>query len=261
MRGRLSVVFLVAAGFVTGCNAILGPGAVDANWRVVEQGRFTFYVRPGSFAEQHVVTLADVLEEQYDTTVRRLELRYDGRLSLFLFDSGADAGLSNEMGDGNHSGVAYPDTASVRVSVVPPLDANLFALLSHEINHVIIRSGLGRPGTSFINEGLASAVLSERFHALGPSFYHSWAGARRGQLPRLADLVDDEKWETVQQATAYNASASFLAYVIETYGASAIREVYYSSSQDFARAFEAAVGRPLPAAEAEWLTFCEEKGR
>ncbi len=62
----------------------------------------------------------------------------------------------------------HPD---LRAVCVPPLDPNLFGLLAHEANHVIVQNALGRPGTYFVNEGLASAVLSERFGALPESLY------------------------------------------------------------------------------------------
>jgi hypothetical protein len=248
--GGLGVVVLIAA-----CDAVLGPSLVDGNWHVIDRGRFTFYVRPESFAERSLDAIGPVLEDQYDTSVGRLGLAYAGRISVFLFNSGADAGLDSDLGQGDHSGVAYASTSSVRVACVPPLDANLYALVAHEVNHVITQNGLGRPGTTFVNEGLASAVISERYHALGPTHYYAWAAARRGQLPPIASLADDERWQSYPQQVAYSVSASFLAYLIETYGATPFRSVYYASSREFAATFAAAYGRSLEEAEREWIEF------
>ena len=214
-----------------------------------------------AFAEQHVATFASVLDDQFATTVARLGLRYDGRITLFLHSSGLDAGLADDVGNGDRSGVAYPDTETVKVAVGPPLDGNLFSLLSHEVNHVILRNGLGRPGTTFMNEGLASAVLSERHHGLGPTFYYRWTASRRGQLPRLRQLANDDEWRSVEQSVAYSASASFLAYLIETRSISALRAIYYSTSANFSRTFETAYGEPLEAAESAWVTFCDQRAR
>ena len=257
---RSSLVRLgVAASLVilSACNAILGPSSPDANWRIYDRGRFVLYVRPDSFAEQHVDEVGAVLDDQFAVSVSRLGLRYDGRVSMFLYNSGADAGFDGDDGNGDHSGVAYPETESVRAAVVPPLDGNLFSLLSHEANHVIIRNGLGRAGTTFVNEGLASAVLSERYHQLGPSFYYRWTADRRGQLPPLSRLVDDDQWRSVPQSVAYSASASFLAYLIETHDAAAVRGIYYATSRDFASKFREVLGQPLETIEAEWLAFCD----
>jgi len=247
---------LAAALFFGGCDQILGPTHVDDNWRVSERGRFAFYVRPDSFAERSLDTLSTVLEDQYDTAVARLGLTYSGRVSMFLFNSGTDAGFGNDNGGGNHSGTAYSMTASVRVACVPPLDIHLFSLLTHEANHVITQNGLGRPGTSFVSEGLASAVISERHGAYGRTFYYEWTAARRTQLPPIAALVDDAKWSGYQQPVSYGVSASFLAYLLETYGPVPFRSIYYAGSRDFAATFASAYGRPLDVAEREWIDFC-----
>lgn len=255
MRSNLACA--VAVGFLAaaGCNSVLGPTPTDNNWRTKDQGHFTFYVRPGSFAEASLTPLSDVLEDQFSTTVARLDLRYQGHITMFLHNSGADAGFGDDAGGGDHSGVAYPETETVKTVCVPPLGGNLFSLLSHETNHVIIRNGLGRPGTTFMNEGLASAVLSEKFHALGPTFYYRWTVEHRSQLPRLRALVDDEQWRGYPSQTTYSASASFLAFVIQVYGVTPLKAIYYASSAEFEGAFQAAFGKSLDEVEAQWLAF------
>ena len=254
---RRLMVGLAVAGALSGCNAVLGPTAPDGHWTVLDRGRITFYVRPGSFAEQSADVLGSVLNDQFAVSVGTLSLRYDGRITVFLHNSGDDAGFGSDAGGGDHSGVAYPDTETVKSVAVPPLDGNLMALLSHEVNHVIIRNGLGRPGTSFLNEGLASAVLSERYHSQGPTSFHHWVATHRAQVPRLVDLVDDDRWREAPQAAAYTSSASFLAYLISTYGADRLRALYPASSAAFTGKFSDVYGMTLEQAEIAWLTFCE----
>lgn len=258
MRGDTPVaaralLLAAALGACAGCNAILGPSAPDSNWRAHERARFTFYARPGSFGEQHVDAFAEVLEDQYDHSVRVLSLRYAGRLSIFLYDSAADAGRGSDR-----SGTAYPDTEAVKVVCTPPLDDNLYGLLAHEANHVILRNGLGRAGTSFVNEGLASAVLSERYHQLGRHFLYAWGRTGGTRIPPLSALADDDQWGGFDSNAAYNTSASFLAYLLETYGADRLRQVYPVLSRDFATRFSEVYGRSLEQAEAEWKRFCAE---
>src|SRR6185503_3498379 len=106
----------------------------------------------------------------------------------------ADAGLETSNSSGNYSGVAYPDTEAVRVSCLPPLDANLISLVSHEANHVITRNGLGRARTQFVNEGSASALVSSEQYGVTPASYYQWTRTHRHVFPGLAPLTDDGQW-------------------------------------------------------------------
>jgi hypothetical protein len=237
------------------CNRVLGPSPVDSNWRVFETAHFSLHARPGTFAEQSAPTLGQVLDDQYDVTLRLLNASYDGRISGFLYNNATDAGRASE-----HSGVAFPDTGAFNATATPPLDANLFALVAHEANHVVIVNALGRPGTSFANEGLASALISERYHPFGPHFYYQWTRGHRAQLVPLATLVNDADWPNANQNTAYSEAASFLAYLLETAGPAKLRQLFYARSGDFAARFNAIYGQPLADAEARWLAFCDAQG-
>lgn len=249
------VLSLAAAVALTACDMRYGPTRPDADWRTEVIGRFTFHTRPGSFAETHVTTFAAVLEDQLQVTIVRLQHQYDGRLTLYLHSSGADAGFGGDPGGGDHSGVAYPETETVKVAIVPPLDGNLLSLLAHEANHVFIRNGLGRAGTTFMNEGLASALVSERLGAFGPTMSHAWVRQRLAQLPALTDLVDDERWRHHPSSTSYTVAASFLAWLSDAHGPVPLRAIYYASSRDFPTVFAQAYGRSLTDAEAQWRTF------
>jgi hypothetical protein len=254
MRARLTVVtYAVIACAVVGaaCNPILGPSTTDDNWRVHESSRFSLHVRPGSFAEQNALPIGEALDHQYEATLAALATRYDQRVIAFLFTSADDADLSS-----NYSGVAYPETLTFRATCVAPLGVNLHSLLGHEANHVIIMGALGRAGTRMMNEGLASAVLSERYSS-GRSHYYAWTKAHRSEIPSMARLANDDEWEGFNEQLAYSASASFLAYLIETRGPAPVRALYYAKSGDFSSRFSAIYGRSLTDVEAEWLAFCE----
>jgi hypothetical protein len=254
MRGRPGIftLALIAVGLTgAACNPILGPSSTDANWRIHESARFSLHVRPGSFAEQNADAIGQALDHQYDATLAALGAQFDQRVTAFLFNSADDAGLAS-----NYSGVAYPETLAFRATAVPPLGVTLHSLLGHEANHVIIMGALGRAGTKMMNEGLASAVLSER-HSSGRSYYYTWTKAHRSEIPTLARLANDSDWEQVNENIAYSASASFLAYLLETRGAVQLRSVYYADSGDFAARIAAIYGRSLGEIEADWLAFCD----
>jgi hypothetical protein len=223
---------------------------MDTNWRVIETPHFIFNVRPGSFAAQNVARLGEVLEDQYAFALMALDIRYAGRISLFLYESAADAGDTSER-----SGTAYPETEAVRAVVSPPLEST-YSLVAHESNHVIQHNALGPPATSFMNEGLASAVMSERFHPGGKSFLYPWTATNTAQIPDLSNLVDDDTWGDYNSQLAYNASASFLAYMLDQGGPERLKQLQRVRSSEFETRFQQVYGRSLDEAERDWRAFC-----
>ena len=248
---RSAIAALVLVGALGGCNPVLGPTPVDPNWHVIDTTHFSFNVRPGSFAEQNVARLNEVVEDQYAYTQRVLDIRYGGRISLFLYNSAADAGMMGER-----SGKAYPDTEAVIATAGPPLDDYLYVVLSHELNHVIEDNAIGPPATNFMREGLPSAVLSERYHSQGRTFLYSWTKANLAQIPALTNIVDDGKWHDYPEQVVYNASASFLSYLVETEGPQKLKQLQPVTSAAFDRRFKEIYGRSLSDAEAAWRAFC-----
>ncbi|HEY8172607.1 MAG TPA: hypothetical protein VIH21_05930, partial [Dehalococcoidia bacterium] len=179
-----------------------------------------------------------------------LDVRYAGRISLFIYASAADANDKNDR-----SGTAYPETGAVRAIVTPPLETT-FGLLSHESNHVIEHNTLGPPATSFMNEGLASAIMSERFHPGGKSFLYPWTARNAAQIPDLSSLVDDGRWGDYDSQVAYNASASFLAYILDEGGPARLKQLQSVRSSEFEARFQQIYGRSLDDAERDWRSFC-----
>jgi hypothetical protein len=248
---RLRLVVSAAAA-LTACHTALGPAPIDENWRTYESARVTFFVRPGSFAEQNVARLSEVLEDQFTSTTATLRLTYAGHLHAYAYNSAAEANFPSD-----YSGRAYPDTESFRFVAVPPMGDNLFQLMSHEANHALLINGLGRAGTYFMTEGLASAVLSETFHQSGRHFQFPWTRSHRAQIPPLSTLIDDGGWKRTAQDTAYKASASFLAWLLDAYGPDRLRQIYPLHSDQMLDRIPSIYGRPLDALEAEWFRFVE----
>src|SRR5262245_59552460 len=248
---QLAVLAAVAAT-AAACQTLLGPKPIDTNWRTYDGPRVSFYVRPGSVAEQNVARLIEVLEDQYSSTTAALNIGYAGRVRAYAHDSAADADMMSDF-----SGRAYPETESFRFVCAAPITNNTFSLMSHEANHVFIVNGFGRAGTYFMNEGLASAVVSETFHRNGRHFLFPWTKSHRSQLPALSRLIDNGEWSRVDSTIAYDTSASFLAWLLDTYGPDRLRQVFGVPSAELPGRFASVYSRSLESLEADWLRFCD----
>ena len=244
---RAVVLFAVLAA---GCDMIYAPTSPSTDWVVAfESPRFTLYARPGSFAEASAPAFADVLEDQYNYTVAKLAIAHGGRISMFLYNHGNE--LEPPLPNAR-AGVAFPETNAVHAVAFAPHDDNLNSLLTHEANHVIVSNGLGRAGTSFMNEGLASALTSERYGEFGATALHRWVRANRSRVIRIATLADDSQWSS-NSNDGYRSSASFLAFLLDRYGAERLKQIYHAGSSDMAARMQAVYGKSMEALEAEWL--------
>ena len=240
---------LAAAVLATGCHSIAGPSTPDNNWHVHDSARFSLYARPGSFAETNVAAFADVLEDQYPFALGALDVRLDRHISGFLYESRADK-------ESQADGTAYAVTGAFKAVCAPPLNGNLLVALQHESNHVIAGSALGQAGTLMVTEGLATGVISERYHSLGRTFLFAWTRDHRSEIPPLAELADDDRWSRFNSNTTYNAGGSFVAYALETYGPERFKAIYNARSDEFADRVRSVYGKSLQDLEAEWLRFC-----
>lgn len=239
---------------LSSCNQVLGPTRPDTNWRVHQTTHFALHARPGSFADENAARLGEILDEHYDRTRTVLGLAYDGRISAFLYDGWDDA---NPDMPSSRSGVGYPETEAVEVVCVPPLDGNLAGLLTHEANHVIMGRGIGRAGTSMMNEGMASAIMSPAHYPVLATAVHGWAREHRSELLSIAALSDDSRWEDFPEQFSYKSGASFALFLLERYGAASIRELYTVPSSAFGRRVNEIYGRSLEQLEADWHEFLD----
>jgi hypothetical protein len=249
VRAAIAAVIAVASA---ACNNVLGPTKHDDNWRVHDSAHFALHVRPGSFADTNAAQLAQILDDHFEHAVRVLGLNYTGRISAFCYTSQTDV---EPHAPSNFSGVGFPETEAIGVVCLGPTDVNLAGLLTHEANHVIMGRGIGRHGTRFMNEGMASAVMSATHFPLLASEVHAWARRNASLMPPIRDLVDDDRFDDLAENVAYRTSASFLLYLLERYGASVVRELYTVRSDAFAARIQELSGRSLDALDAEWRAF------
>ncbi len=134
-------------------------------------------------------------------------------------------------------------------------------VLPHELAHIVARnaaSGMfGVPGKLFglipeptLVEGMAVALEPVARDELTP---HQWAkAAREAKLaPALSQLLG-ARFFSHNQSLSYTLSGSFLRFVLETRGATALRNVYRSGN------VETALGEDFSKLETQWHAFLEQ---
>ena len=249
MRASRLRAIVIAALLVSACDVAYGPTSPTAEWSTHESARFTVHAKPGSFADANAAAMIEILDDQYAATSQQFGFPDGQHVWVFLYNRGSE--LTPPLPEAR-AGVAFPDTNALHAVAAAPLDDDLRTLLAHELNHVVLNNGLGRAGTSFMNEGLASAVISEHFAPIGRTALLEWARSHRARVRKVSDLIDDSKWDS-NSYDGYQTSASFLAFLIDRYGVAALRRVYYARSSEFAARVAEIYGKPLEALEAEWL--------
>lgn len=191
---------------------------------------------------------------EYDASqvAAALGLAHPPRATVWLYRSAQE---KRRLVGAGHTSFTKPWLAEIHVQDegVP------HPILRHELVHALAgaaaRGPLRVPARALVlvdaglTEGLAVAVDVPA----GPFDVHAWARALRdqGRLPPLASLFGAAGFWSAAPARAYTAAGSFLRFALDRHGAAAVLAAY--RSDDVPRA----LGRPLPALEAEWQRFLD----
>ena len=200
----------------------------------------------------------DALEEDFG-----LELQRRTRL---VFYADGDR-MRADMGRGTRSWVGGVAAARFNLIVLYASEfkwgrSTLAATIAHELTHIAIEHAIGEPPRAiptWLHEGLATVVesaVAERFS------YDDIAQAafEADRLISLRGLTGSFPVHSGGALLAYAQSNSFVKFIIDRWGESAITEILdayrQGASQD--RALRQAVGLGLNALEAEWLATLDQ---
>ena len=61
-----------------------------------------------------------------------------------------------------------------------------------------------------------------------------WTRTQRAQVLPVARVYNNDAWKDLTAQAAYNTSASFLAWLLDTYGADRLRQIYGAPAREFA---------------------------
>lgn len=217
------------------------------------EGERCTVIVPRELPREQAETLRDECDFRVERAERVLGVRHPNRITAFFFRSASE---KRELMGASGTYIAKPwrDEVYLQIGLDP------HPVLFHEIVHVVasatgvgpfrISGGLGglfpSPG---IIEGVAVAVAWDSREGLTP---HQWARAM-SEIDRAPELEDASGLGFLLQPAgrAYTANGSFIRWVLDTRGQSAVLALYRTGS------YEAALGEPLAQAEREWRAFLE----
>jgi hypothetical protein len=174
--------------------------------------------RPGSRAGASAERTGAVAERDLARICEQLQVKNDGRYSLFLFDDIPEIWAVTKV-TGN-AGYSSGDTSYI------PFENDQTRF--HEMVHIVAFAKVGAGKTMFLAEGLANALL-EFVHGVpvhAVAKYYRKAGA----LPPLAEMTgaaDSYAWMRAHPAlNAYDVAASWMKFLIDTHGIAKVKQYY-----------------------------------
>ena len=224
----------------------------EALGETLEGERCTVIV-PRELPREQAERLRDDCDFRVDRAEHVLGVRHPGRITAFFFRTATEK--REQMGaSGTYIAKPWRDEVYLQIGLDP------HPVLFHEIVHVVasatgtgpfrISGSIGgllpSPG---IVEGVAVAVAWDSREGLTP---HQWARAM-SEIGRAPELEDASGLGFLLQPAgrAYTANGSFIRWVLDTRGASAVLALYRTGS------YEEALGEPLAQAQDEWRAFLQ----
>jgi len=248
---------LVAAGAAVSARAALEVAHLSGSRAAVadalgarrEGPRCTLFLpaeKPAAAAE----ALLRDCEFQLADVARALGVPPPARVTAWVYRSAEEKGRL--------VGAAATEYAKPWLRELHLVDAPLpHPLLRHELVHLVGADVAGGPlgvparGVVLVSAGLVEGLAAALETPRGRFTVHEWSRAAKdlGLLPDVARIVGPAGFYAEPPARAYTAAGSFLAFLLDRYGARRVRTAYRTG--DVARA----MGAPLPALAEEWGRF------
>jgi hypothetical protein len=223
----------------------------------LETGHYRFFDPEGTHAEDLALFRAEA-DAIYDDVSGRAALAAPGAITAVIQTPAA--------GDCAARGVAFSGSERIGIFAAPgTAPAQLRAVLAHETVHILHFAATGG--------GVADPTLAEGFAnwAILP-YWSAWQGygsfeeATRGYLAegRFVPLDDPPPSCTIRDRDViYNERASFVGYLLSTYGrdrfleASATRARSTSSALEYVADYQGVYGKSFAQLASEWRAWVE----
>jgi hypothetical protein len=227
--------------------------AANAYWFTSETGCCFVHVVSGTAAHRDVSQLLPKVAAAFDEASSKLEVPIRERYQVFFAD--------RVIGQGGYA---------IDSMVISYLDRDyvgggLEEVLAHEAVHLLDKQ-FAPERITFLSEGLAVWVAGGHYKQEDVD-QRMAALVELGRQVPLAQAIDD--FYAMQHETSYLEAASFMSYLINTYGWRAVRTFYSSASADDAATLSLAVdlnlqayfNRTLEQTESDWMAYLRELPR
>lgn len=217
----------------------------------VQVADFDLSIDQGLYLDQHAELVGDV-QQALGYVAQRFGSAPAGRFTIAVLQ---------EPGCGIH-GLAYTDRRVVQVFTCASIERRrAVAILAHEIVHQLAHDRYGSAHLSadlILSEGLATWGAG-RYWLGGQPDFRAFVRAQRasGQFYPLATHY--QGLGIAAMNTLYYQWASFVDFLIATYGREPFDQLYISGSGAPGSAdYQGVYGKPLDALEREWLDWLQQ---
>ncbi|UCE20825.1 MAG: hypothetical protein JSV46_00895 [Candidatus Aminicenantes bacterium] len=246
-KALLSSTLVLTSAIFLGSYIGLGWGRAALHSELPEIHRtehFKFFYAPGGNAENSIRAIASDAEWYWHRLSTHWNTSPKKPVEVYLFENYSHlqslTGSESAMASINNIFIVYY-TATTKT-------------FYHELVHAIHQAGFQPKFTVWFNrgivEGLAQAYEDELVWLPEAHRYHAGA-MKSGKLPSAADFMTLLGFWKVEEALAYDSAASFIGFLIYTYGMDKFQE--FQKSPDYERVF----GKDISQLDIEWKQFLE----
>ena len=246
-KALLASVFVLASAIFLGSYIGLGWGRAALRSELPEIHRtkhFKFFYAPGGYAEDSIRAIASDAEWYWQRLSSHWNTSPKKPVNVYLFENYSHLKRLTGIGSAH---------ASINMICIVYSTATLNTFY-HELVHALHQAGFHPKFTVWFNrgivEGLAQAYQEELVWLPEAHRYHAGA-LKSGKLPSAVDFMSTLGFWKVEETIAYDSAASFIGFLIYTYGMDKFRE--FQKSPDYERVF----GKDISQLDIEWKQFLE----
>lgn len=227
---------------------------LDAYSGIYRSEHYAFHYKPGSFAEQHIRSVAEEQEACFRRIIERLAIPFPDTIQYFLTDSPEENGriieeLFGEYAPGNGFAIGPYGVFAVYSEQIRCIGA-------HEDTHLISYAYCD-PASAFLSEGLAMYMDGEWWGKPNAEWIKAFL---KNETYRSVFALDDEEtfWNTPCEIS-YPIAGAFTAFMIERIGAAAFLEQIYKPKAPLAEKTERTFKKTPEAVEKDFLDWVDLK--